>query len=111
METAHEGTSHRGLKDSKAGVGVQELCRKHSISDPTFNKVADEIRGPGRQRCEKTAPTARKKPAIETAGGRASAGHPDTEGDHHKTLVMPKAKRTAALLLVARSRLSQRRNW
>ena len=60
METAHEGTSHRGLKDSKAGVGVQELCRKHSISDPTFNKVADEIRGPGRQRCGKNCTHCKK---------------------------------------------------
>jgi putative transposase len=26
------------LKDAQAGVGVQELCRKHGISDATFYK-------------------------------------------------------------------------
>jgi len=26
------------LKDAQAGIGVQELCRKHGISDPTFYK-------------------------------------------------------------------------
>lgn len=26
------------LKEAQAGVGVQELCRKHGISDPTFYK-------------------------------------------------------------------------
>ena len=24
------------LKDAQAGIGVQELCRKHGISDATF---------------------------------------------------------------------------
>jgi putative transposase len=24
------------LKDTQAGIGVQELCRKHGISDATF---------------------------------------------------------------------------
>lgn len=26
------------LKEAEAGLGVQELCRKHGISDPTFYK-------------------------------------------------------------------------
>jgi len=26
------------LKDAQAGTGIQELCRKHSISDATFYK-------------------------------------------------------------------------
>ena len=25
------------LKDAQAGIGVQELCRQHGISDPTFD--------------------------------------------------------------------------
>src|SRR5713101_2292227 len=42
-------------------------------------------------------------------GGGASAGPPGAAGDHRKKLVRPKAKRTAATLLVARFGLSQRR--
>ena len=26
------------LKDAQAGIGIQELCRKHGISDATFYK-------------------------------------------------------------------------
>lgn len=26
------------LQEAEAGIGVQELCRKHGISDPTFYK-------------------------------------------------------------------------
>lgn len=26
------------LKEAEVGVGIQELCRKHGISDPTFYK-------------------------------------------------------------------------
>ena len=73
------------------------------------NKIlADEIRRSGSQRCEETAPTGRWKPAIETHGGRASAGHPGAEGDHHKKL-KTQAKQTTATLMVARFGLGQRR--
>jgi putative transposase len=54
-------------------------------------------------------PTGRRKPAIEADGGRASAGYPSAEGDHRKKTGRPKAKRTAATLLVVRFGLSQRR--
>jgi len=64
--------------------------------------VADEIRRPGSQQREVTAPTGRRTPAVEADGGRTSAGHPGAEGDHRKTLVRPKAKWIAATLLVAR---------
>ena len=42
-------------------------------------------------------------------GGGASAGHPGAEGAGRQKLVRPKAKRTAARLLMARGGLSQRR--
>ena len=97
------------LKDAQAGVSVQDLCRKHGISDATFYKWRTKYAGPGSQRCEETAPAGRGKPAVEADGGGASAGYPGAEGDHRKKLVRPKAKRTAATLLVARFGLSQRR--
>ena len=71
--------------------------------------MADEIRGAGGQRREETAPTGRRKPAINTDGGGASTRYPGAEGDHRKKLVRPKAKRTAATLMVVRFGLSQRR--
>lgn len=33
------------LKDAQAGTGVQELCRKHSISDATFYKWRTKYAG------------------------------------------------------------------
>ena len=46
---------------------------------------------------------------IEAGSGGAGARYSGAEGDHRKTLVRPKAKRTAATLLVVRFGLSQRR--
>ena len=71
--------------------------------------VADEIRGARHQRREETAPAGRRKQTVKTDGGGASVGHSGAEGDHRKNLVRPKAKRTAATLMVARFGLSQRR--
>jgi len=33
------------LKDAQAGIGVQELCRKHGISDATFYKWRTKYAG------------------------------------------------------------------
>jgi putative transposase len=33
------------LKDTQAGIGVQELCRKHGISDATFYKWRTKYAG------------------------------------------------------------------
>ena len=33
------------LKDAQAGMGVQELCRKHGISDATFYKWRTKYAG------------------------------------------------------------------
>lgn len=71
--------------------------------------MADEIRWPGGQRREEVAPAGRGKPALEADGGGTSAGHPGAQGGHHKKLVTPKAKRLAAVLIVVRFGLSQRR--
>jgi transposase-like protein len=34
------------LKDAQAGIGVQELCRKHGISDAMFYKWRAKCRAP-----------------------------------------------------------------
>ena len=52
--------------------------------------MADEIRGPGIQRCEETTPTGRRKPAIEADGGGESARHASAEGDYRNKLVRPR---------------------
>ena len=67
------------------------------------------MRWPGSQRCEEAAPAGRRKPAVKTDGGGASARYPGAESDHRKKLVRPKAKRTAAIWMVARFGLSPRR--
>ena len=33
------------LKDAQSGIGVQELCRKHGISDATFYKWRTKYAG------------------------------------------------------------------
>ena len=33
------------LKDAQAGIGIQELCRKHGISDATFYKWRTKFAG------------------------------------------------------------------
>jgi putative transposase len=33
------------LKDAQAGIGIQELCRKHGISDATFYKWRTKYAG------------------------------------------------------------------
>ena len=35
-KTAYGGADHRGVEGCPGGVSVQDLCRKHGISDATF---------------------------------------------------------------------------
>ena len=71
--------------------------------------MADQVCGAGSQRREGASPAGRRKPATETDGGGASAGHPSAESDQRKKLVGPKAKRAAAQWSAERFGLSQRR--
>jgi putative transposase len=45
QETPYRGADHRVLKDAHAGVSVQDLCRKHGISDATFYKWRTKYAG------------------------------------------------------------------
>jgi len=97
------------LKDARSGIGVQELCRKHGLSDATFYTWRTKYAGLDVSDVKKLRQLERRKPAAETDGGGASARYPGAEGGHRKKLVEPKAKRTAATFLVARFGLSERR--
>lgn len=97
------------LKEAEAGIGVQELCRKHAISDPTFYKWRTKYAGLEVSDVKKLRQLEGRKPATQTDGGGTSAGHPGTRGSHRKKLVAPKAKRMAAQWMAERFGLSQRR--
>src|SRR5713101_2338365 len=109
LNTPYRGAIHRGV----AGCSGRGQCSgpvpatRHIGCHLPY--VADDIRRPGSQRREDTAPIGKGKPTVETDGGRASTGYPGAESNHCKKLVRPKAKRTVATLLVARDGLSQRR--
>ena len=97
METAHEGTSHRGFKIPKQALVFRNFAVNTASRIPRSIKLQTKYAGLDVSD-EKTAPIARKKPAIETAGGRASAGHTDTEGDR-QALVMPRRNEQLPVLM------------
>jgi putative transposase len=45
QNTPYRGTDHRGVEGPQAGVSVQDLCRKHGISDATFYKWRTKYAG------------------------------------------------------------------
>ena len=97
------------LKDAQTGTGVQELCRKHSISDATFYKWRAKYAGLEVSDVQRLRQLEDRKPAAETDGGGPSPRHPGVEGDQRKKLVGPKAKGAAAQWGTERFGLSQRR--
>ena len=87
------------LKDAQAGVSVQDLCRKHGISDATFHTWRTKYAGLAVSDVKKLR---QLEPAVEADGDGAGVGHPGAEGNHRQKLVRPKAKRTAVTLRVVR---------
>ncbi len=68
------------LKHAQAGIGVQELCRKHGISDATFYKWRATYAGLEISHVKKLRQLeGENKPAAEADGGGASAGHPSAQ--------------------------------
>src|SRR6185437_15379602 len=108
-ETAHGGTDHRSPEGCPSGHRGPRALPQARHFGCHFLQVAGEVCGTRSQRCEEAALPRRRKPAVETDGGGASPGHPGAESGHHKKLVGPKAKRTAAQWLAERFGLSQRR--
>src|SRR6185437_3129882 len=95
-ETAHGGTDHRSPEGCPSGHRGPRALPQARHFGCHFLQVAGEVCGTRSQRCEEAALPRRRKPAVETDGGGASPGHPGAESGHHKKLVGPKAKRTAA---------------
>ena len=67
------------LKDAQAGIGVQELCRKHGISDATFYKWRAKYAGLEGSDVKKLRQLEDEK--AEADGRGASARHPGAESD------------------------------
>jgi len=97
------------LKEARLGSVFRTCAGSTASRNATFYKWRTKYAGLEVSDVKKLRQTGRRKPAIETDGGRASAGYPGAEGDPRKKLVRPKAKRTAATLMVVRFGLSQRR--
>jgi len=57
------------LKDAQAGQSVQDLCRKHGISDATFYTWRTKYAGLEVSDVKKLRQLGRGKPAVETDGG------------------------------------------
>lgn len=108
-QTTHRGTDHRRAQGRPVGQrGVGALPQTRHLRR-TVLQVADELCRPRRERCEEASPAGRRKLAVETDGGGASAGYPRAESHQRKKLVGPKAKRAAAQWSTERFGLSQRR--
>jgi putative transposase len=92
------------LKDTQAGVSVLDLCRKHGISDATFYKWRKKYAG-------LEVGDVKKLRQLEDENRRLKqmVAEQALKAITAKTLVRPKAKRTATTLLVVRFGLSQRR--
>jgi putative transposase len=96
------------LKDAQVGVSVQDLCRKHGISDATFymwrKKYAGLEVSDVKKRCQLEDENRRLKQMVAEQALDIQVLKAITA----KKLIRPKAKRTAVTLLVVRFGLSQR---
>jgi putative transposase len=91
------------LKDAQAGVSIHDLCRKHGISDATFDNWRTKYVG-------MEASDVKKLHQLEEENRRLKQMVAEqTLKAHRKKLVTPKVKRAAAQWVVARVGLSQRR--
>ena len=63
------------LKDAQTGTGVQELCRKHSISDATFYKWRAKYAGLEVSDVKKLRQLEDENRRLKQIGGEASAGY------------------------------------
>ena len=97
------------LKDAQAGVSVQDLCRKHGISDATFYKSRTKYAGVEVSDVKKLRQLEEENRRLQQMAAEQALDIQALKALTAKKLVRPKAKRIAATLLVARFGLSQRR--
>jgi putative transposase len=108
-ETAHGGTDIAVLKDAQAGIGVQELCRKHGISDATLCKWRAKYAGLEVSEVKKLRQLEDENRRLKQMVAEQALDIQALKAVTAKKLVAPKAKRTAAQWRVERFGLSQRR--
>ena len=97
------------LKDAQAGVSVQDLCRKHGISDATFYKWRTKYAGLEVSDVKKLRQLEDENRRLKQRVAEQALDIQALKAITAKKLVRPKANRTAATLLVVRVGLSQRR--
>ncbi|HWI69754.1 MAG TPA: IS3 family transposase [Nitrospiraceae bacterium] len=97
------------LKDAQAGIGVQELCRKHGISDATFYKWRAKYAGLEVSDVKKLRQLEDENRRLKQMVAEQALDIQALKAITGKKLVRPKAKRAAAQEVVARFGLSQRR--
>lgn len=94
------------LKDAQAGIGIQELCRKHGILDATFYKWRTKYAGLEASDVKKLRQLEDENRRLKQMVAEQAL---DIQALTAKKLVAPKAKRAAAQWVAERFELSERR--
>ena len=85
------------LKDAQVGVGVQELCWKHGISDATFYKWRAKYAGLEVSDVKKLRQLEEENRRLKQMVAEQALDIQALRAITEKKLVTPKAKRVAAL--------------
>jgi putative transposase len=97
------------LKDAQAGIGVQELCRKHGISDASFYKWRMKYAGLEVSDVKKLHQLEDENRRLKQMVVEQAPDIQSLKALTAKKLVAPKAKRAAAQWVAERFGLSERR--
>ncbi|MDX2253475.1 MAG: IS3 family transposase [Nitrospira sp.] len=97
------------LKDAQAGTGVQELCRKHGISDATFYKWRTKYAGLEVSDVKKLRQPEDENRRLKQMVADQALDIQALKAINRKKLVAPKAKRAVAQWSTERFGLSERR--
>jgi putative transposase len=97
------------LKDAQAGIGVQEFCRKHGISDAAFYKWRMKYAGLEVSDVKKLRQLEDENQQLKQMVAEHALDIQSLKALIAKKMVAPKAKRTAAQWMAERFGLSQRR--
>lgn len=97
------------VKHAQAGMWVQELCRQHGISDPTFDTWRAKDAGLELSAVKQLRQLEKEHRRLKQLVDEYARDIQAVKALTAKKLIRSKAKRTAATLLVARLGLSERR--